>query len=89
MGSDVETQGNHVGRRQGSIGKESILHAVRPLRMIRALQNLNLYPISMDWISDRTRVLRYQNGYVKVLVERERINKLVNRLLYKYLKQKV
>lgn len=89
MGSDVETQGNHVGRRQGSIGKESILHAVRPLRMIQVLQNLNLYPVSMDWISDRTRVLRYQNGHVKVLVERELINKLINKSLYKYLKQKV
>lgn len=89
MGSDVEAQCNSIRREQRGVGEDSILHLACSLRLIETLQRLSLYPMSMDWISDRTRVLWYRNGYIKVLVERERINKLINKRLYKYLKQKV
>ena len=57
--------------------------------MIKVLQSINLYPVSCTWLCRRTRVLKYQNGYVKVLVERERHKKLINSLLYNSLKAKL
>jgi hypothetical protein len=87
MGSVVEAKSNYVGRESRSGRKSNIVHALFALQLIEMLQRLNLYPISMEWISDRTRMLKYQNGYVKLLVERERLNKLINNRLYKYVKQ--
>lgn len=57
--------------------------------MIELLQKYNLYPTSCTWITSRTRILEYKNGYVKVIVERERPNKLINKMLYKNLKPKL
>jgi hypothetical protein len=57
--------------------------------MIELLQKYNLYPTTCTWVTSRTRILEYKNGYVKVIVERERPNKLINKMLYKNLKPKL
>ena len=53
--------------------------------MINLLKRYSLYPIGMTWTTARTRVLMYRNGHVKVIVERERLNKVINNLLYRYI----